>query len=168
MCRGMTVSTFDSKDAASSRAVEKEPNMADHKALSRSLFAAISRSDIDSIRELCSPTVVHVEAGGTFRGIDEVADHLRSMTSPFPDLEIVIERQLEAGDTVVTEMRFTGTQTAPMATPQGILPPSGRRVDVPGCVLHTIRDGQITEHTGYYDQMLFLSQLGLLPEPARS
>jgi steroid delta-isomerase-like uncharacterized protein len=142
--------------------------MADAKALSRSLFAAISKGDVDSIRELCSPTVVHVEAGGTFRGIDEVADHYRTMTSPFPDLEIVIEKQLEAGDTVVTEMRFTGTQTAPMTTPQGVLPPTGRRVDVPGCVLHTVRDGRITQHTGYYDQLLFLGQLGLLPEPARS
>lgn len=142
--------------------------MADAKALSRSMFAAISKGDTTKIRELCSPTMVHVEAGGTFRGIDEVAAHYKGMSAPFPDLEIVIDRQFQEGDTVVTEMRFTGTQSAPMTTPQGVLPPTGRRVDVPGCVLHTIRDGKITQHTGYYDQMLFLGQLGLLPEPARS
>lgn len=142
--------------------------MADAKALSRSMFAAIAKGDTAKIRELCGPTIVHVEAGSTFRGIDEVAAHYQAMSSPFPDLEIVIERQLESGDTVVTEMRFTGTQTAPMATPQGVLPPSGRRVDVPGCVLQTIRDGKVTQHIGYYDQLVFLGQLGLLPEPARS
>lgn len=104
----------------------------------------------------------------TVTGSGRRLDWSLTLTSPFPDLEIVIEKQLEAGDTVVTEMRFTGTQTAPMTTPQGVLPPTGRRVDVPGCVLHTVRDGRITQHTGYYDQLLFLGQLGLLPEPARS
>jgi ketosteroid isomerase-like protein len=168
MCPEAGLPTVDSTDAASRRAEDIGAKMSDGKALSRSLFAAISKGDIDSIRELCGSTIVHVEAGGTFNGIDEVVDHFKTMTSPFPDLDILVERQLESGDTVVTEMRFTGTQTAPMKTPQGVLPPTGRRVDVPGCVLHTVRDGRIIRHTGYYDQLLFLGQLGLLPEPARS
>jgi len=142
--------------------------MADAKTQSRRLFAAISRGDIEAIRELCNSNVVQVEAGATLRGIDEVAAHFQSMSSAFPDLEIVVGRQVEEGDTVVTEMRFIGTQTAPLATPQAVLPPSGRRVDLPGCVLHTITDGRITQHVGYYDQMLFLSQLGLVPEPANA
>jgi ketosteroid isomerase-like protein len=168
MCPEATLPTVDSTDAASCRAVGRRPKMSDAKALSRTLFAAISRGDIDSIRELCHPTTVHVEAGGTFNGIDEVAEHFKTMTSPFPDLDIVIERQLEDGSTVVTEMRFTGTQNAPMTTPQGVVPPTGRRIDVPGCVLHTVLDGRIAQHTGYYDQLLFLGQLGLLPQPAQS
>jgi len=142
--------------------------MADAKALSRSLFAAVARGDANKIREICDPAIVLVEAGGTYQGIDEVADHFLAMSSPLPDCEIAVQRQFVEGDTVVTEMRFTGTQTAPMTTPHGVLPPSGRPVDVPGCVVHVIRDGRIAQHTGYYDQMLFLGQLGLLPEPARS
>ena len=142
--------------------------MADAKALSRSLFSAVARGDTDKIREICDPDVLLVEAGGTYRGIDAVADHFQAMSSPLPDCDIAVQRQILEGDTVVTEMRFTGTQTAPMTTPQGVLPASGRAVDVPGCVVHVIRDGRITQHKGYYDQMLFLGQLGLLPEPARS
>ena len=142
--------------------------MADAKALTRSLFAAIARGDAEKIREICDPSIVLVEAAGTFRGIDEVAAHYQAMSSPLPDCEIAVQRQFLDGETVVTEMRFTGTQTAPMTTPQGVMPPSGRAVDVPGCVVHVIRDSRITQHTGYYDQMQFLGQLGLLPEPARS
>jgi steroid delta-isomerase-like uncharacterized protein len=142
--------------------------MADAKSISRSLFAAVAKGDVDGIRDICDPLVVLVEAGGTYHGIDQVADHFQAMSSPLPDCEIIVQRQIVEGDTVVTEMRFTGTQTEPMTTPQGTLPPSGRTVDVPGCVVHVVRDGRITQHTGYYDQMLFLGQLGLLPEPARS
>ena len=56
----------------------------------------------------------------TVTGSGRRLDWSLTLTSPFPDLEIVIEKQLEAGDTVVTEMRFTGTQTAPMTTQQGV------------------------------------------------
>ncbi len=142
--------------------------MADAKSLSRDLFAAVASGDIETIRQICDPAVVLVEAGGTYRGIGAVADHFRAISSPMPDCAIDVQRQIVEGDTVVTEMRFTGTQTAPMTTPEGVLPPSGRRVDVPGCVVHVIRDSRITKHTGYYDQMLFLGQLGLLPQPAQS
>lgn len=141
--------------------------MADSKDLSKRLFAAVSRGDVETIRQICDPSVVLIEAGGTYEGIDAVAEHFQAMSKPLPDCNIAVKSQVAEGDVVVSEMRFTGTQTAPMTTPQGELPPSGRAVDVPGCVVHVIREGRIVRHTGYYDQLLFLGQLGLMPEPAR-
>jgi ketosteroid isomerase-like protein len=35
-----------------------------------------------------------------------------------------------------------------------------------GCDVITVRDGRITSHRVYYDQLAFLSQLGLVPEAA--
>lgn len=141
--------------------------MTDLKQLARRMFAAISNGDISAIRDLCNPGVEHIEAGGTHQGIDAVAAHFATLAEAFPDLEIVIVRQLESSNAVTTEMRFTGTQTGPLATPQGTLPPSGRKVDLPGCAIHDVEDGRITRHTGYYDQLLFMTQLGLMPQPAQ-
>jgi ketosteroid isomerase-like protein len=44
------------------------------------------------------------------------------------------------------------------------MPATGKRVAFRGCDALTVRDGRIQSHRAYYDQLGFMTQLGLVPE----
>jgi ketosteroid isomerase-like protein len=53
-----------------------------------------------------------------------------------------------------------GTQTGDLVTPQGTLPASGNRLDLPYADYFRVADGRIVEHRVYRDQAGMLAQLG--------
>ena len=126
---------------------------------------AFNAADWDALRELCSPSVTYTETGTGLRleGIDncDVAWHARR--TAMPDLTGTVMRTLEDGDTAAIEIRWVGTQTGPLATPDGEIPATGRRIDVTSTQWVTARDGhsQVIDH--HLDVMGIMSQLGLLP-----
>ncbi|MDQ4019216.1 MAG: ester cyclase, partial [Actinomycetota bacterium] len=53
----------------------------------------------------------------------------------------------------------------PLQMPDGeTIPATGKQIRVRGCDVATVENGRITSHRFYFDQMEFLSQLGLVPE----
>jgi predicted ester cyclase len=46
------------------------------------------------------------------------------------------------------------------------IPPTGRKIEVPGFDLVRVRDGQAVEHWGLLDGMTLMQQLGAIPEQA--
>ena len=70
-------------------------------------------------------------------------------------------------DTAIDEGYFTGTNSGgPIETSDGqSIPATGKQIRVRECDVATVKDGVITNHRFYFDQMEFLSQLGLA-EPA--
>jgi ketosteroid isomerase-like protein len=65
----------------------------------------------------------------------------------------------------MSEGIFSGTHTGPLATPAGDVPPTGKPLRLAFADVFVIRDGLIVEHHIYYDQVAFLTQLGLMPAP---
>jgi ketosteroid isomerase-like protein len=63
-------------------------------------------------------------------------------------------------------LTFTGTHTGTFRTAQGDIPATGRPVVIESVDVITLRDGKIASWHTYFDQMAFLAQLGLPPEPA--
>ena len=59
------------------------------------------------------------------------------------------------------EFRGIGTHTGPLATPMGVIPPTGRRVDFPLCDVWEVRDGKVVSTHNYFDVMSLLGQLGI-------
>jgi len=59
-----------------------------------------------------------------------------------------------------------GTQTGPLATPGGAIPPTGRRVEIQFAQILTFRDGKIARARLYFDAAGMLQQLGLSAAPA--
>jgi ketosteroid isomerase-like protein len=92
-----------------------------------------------------------------------VAGPRRELQAALPDARLNLVSALAAGETVAVEGRFTGTFTAPLATPQGEVPPTGRTIDVPYADFFTVRDGRIIAHRVYYDQVQLGMALGLMP-----
>jgi predicted ester cyclase len=67
----------------------------------------------------------------------------------------------------MTEKRTCkGTHTGPLASPQGMVPPTGRTLALRFCEIFEVEAGRIATHRTYYDQMEFAQQLGLIPATA--
>jgi steroid delta-isomerase-like uncharacterized protein len=73
-----------------------------------------------------------------------------------------IQEMFSAGDKVVTRWVGSGTHNAEV---MGI-PPTGREIRVDAITIHRIQDGMIIEHTGVWDVLTFLQQLGVVEAPA--
>jgi steroid delta-isomerase-like uncharacterized protein len=87
----------------------------------------------------------------------------------FPDLHIEVQEEIARGDTVVHRVMARGTHLGEF--PPGIgpgrvldaMPPSGRSFEADQIHIHRVRDGKITGHAATRNDLLMLSQLGLLP-----
>jgi steroid delta-isomerase-like uncharacterized protein len=130
-------------------------------------YAEINSNDFTDVAELFAPDLVtRVPDAGTLTGIEPFVAYGQAFLRAFPDGRIHRDRYLEDGDRVVVEGRFTGTNTGPLQTPAGELPPTGRAMVLPFADVFRVVDGTIAEHRIYYDVLGLMAQLGLAPEPA--
>ncbi len=87
----------------------------------------------------------------------------------FPDLHMEIQEEIACDDTVVHRVIARGTHLGEF--PPGIgpgrvldaMPPTGRSFEADQIHIHQVRDGKIAGHAGTRNDLLMLSQLGLLP-----
>ena len=66
------------------------------------------------------------------------------------------------GDAVITKKTFVGTNQAEF---MGV-PATGRRVSFQYVDIMKVRDGRIIEHWNVVDQLSWMVQLGLIPDPS--
>jgi ketosteroid isomerase-like protein len=68
----------------------------------------------------------------------------------------------------MTEGVYSGTHTGVLATPQGDLLPTGRKLELRFRDVFQVKAGKAVAHRLYFDNVEFLTQLGLMPQPAKS
>jgi steroid delta-isomerase-like uncharacterized protein len=140
--------------------------MANAREISDRYTDAINHHDADALAALYAKGAGLQEPAGEFLGREAVVQYWRRFFEAFPDLNGRDVFKAENGDTAINEWTFSGTNSGPMETPEGTIPATGKRVTIPGCDVLTVRNGLIVEHRAYYDQLGFMTQLGLVPEPA--
>jgi steroid delta-isomerase-like uncharacterized protein len=129
-----------------------------------SLFEA---DRLDETAQVCQPNVeVRMPGGMHLQGADAVIATLGAFREAFPDMRHELRDSVESGNKVAVEVVVTATHTGTFRTPQGDVPATGRTVVWESVDMVTLRDGKIASWHTYFDQMAFLAQLGLLPEPA--
>ena len=126
------------------------------------MFAAFAAGDEEEMRAVCHDDVAFVDPAASGSSFEEWLAYNRPFWTAFPG-RMELENQVVAGNTVVTELRYTGVHSGVMVTPQGELPPTGSEIDVRGASIDRVEDGKIVLHHGYYDQ--FMKQLGLAEQP---
>ncbi len=95
----------------------------------------------------------------------DAADTFRA----FPDVRFEVINIFEKGDRAVGEMRMTGTNNGPLATPTGEVPATGKRVEMRGALVGRINaENLIVEERRYYDTGTMMQQLGLAPQAAEA
>jgi ketosteroid isomerase-like protein len=127
---------------------------------------AITGGNLEELRKCYADDATAVTPDqGELNGADAIVNWARQFVEAIPDATYEPLYGHEAGDTAIDEGYFVGTNTGPLQLPTGeTLPATGKRIRVRGCDVATVRNGRITSHRFYFDQMEFLGQLGLAPE----
>jgi predicted ester cyclase len=134
--------------------------MNDAKAIERHV-AAFNAKDADA--EPWSADAELVAPGGQFRGRDQILGFLRVFWEAFPDARLEIVRSISEGSLTAVEALMIGTHTGVLQTPEGEVPPTGRRVELRTMVMYEARGDELVSEHLYFDQVEFMTQLGLTP-----
>ena len=129
------------------------------------LHAAFSEGNIDRCLELAADDieVVFQAAGQTARGREGFMQFMQGFKSAVPDIRIKHTNLFADGDHVAVEFTWSGTHTGPLATPAGVIPPTGKRVaDGRVCEILEWRGGKLARLVNYQDFGAVLRQLGVL------
>ena len=99
---------------------------------------------------------------GIIKGRQARVELVQGMLAPFPDGRIDVVRIISEGEWACFELRFSGTHTEPMPTPDGgAIAPTNKAVDSPYCIVARFEEGVVTEMNEYYDQLEMMAQLGI-------
>jgi ketosteroid isomerase-like protein len=100
---------------------------------------------------------------GEVRGRDSIVAWTKELIDGFPDARYESVNEYEAGNTAIDEGYLVGTNTGPLQGPTGeTIPATGKSIRARACDIATVENGVITSHRFYYDQLDFLTQLGLM------
>lgn len=135
-----------------------------NKAVIRRLQAAHNRHDPVIFSALIANRVAgHPLLPGLPAAVGDPWQLQHAAVAAMPDLEITLDDLVAEADKVVLRYTLTGTHrgTAFMG-----LPPTGRRIAVPGIAIFRLADGAIVEHWSVLDTMALVQQLGIIPPPA--
>jgi len=94
---------------------------------------------------------------GEFKGPEGYKQLYETYVSAFPDCRFTIDHLVGEGEMVSLSYTFSGTNTGPLQD----MPPTGKRVSIPGVSVSRIVDGQSVEEHVVWDQLGLLQQLGL-------
>jgi uncharacterized protein len=103
-------------------------------------FAAIAAGDVHAVRELYDPTAeIWHNTDGITMGVDDNLATLAWMSRNLPDLAYTEIRRSATEDGFVQQHVLVATNRA------------GRRIEVPACIVTTVRDGRIMRLDEYLD-----------------
>lgn len=141
--------------------------MEKHRSLLERYVRLYNAGDLDGVLDLYAEDAVQLMPDGVFEGRRAIRDRLAQELASFSDLAHRVVSYVEQGDAFADEWVFAGTHTGPIVLPDGTeVPPTGRRVEVPGMELVRVRDGLVVVDNLYYDSLAAAAQLGLLPQGA--
>jgi predicted ester cyclase len=95
------------------------------------------------------------------RGAGAIRQMFEAYAKALPDFTCTPTHAIESGDTYAAEARYEGTHRGPLATPQGELPPTGRRVSWQSADLVRVAGDKIVSWHVYHDPFAVLTQFGV-------
>ena len=100
-----------------------------------------------------------ITADGDIEGIDAFKAYYNNYLTGFSDAEFNIVDVFGQGDKIVKHWNFKGTHDGDFFG----IPPTGKKIDLIGTTLVSMKDGKILQEQDFFDNYSLLSQLGLLP-----
>jgi steroid delta-isomerase-like uncharacterized protein len=129
----------------------------------RTLYQSINDDNPDNGAALFADDAEwsEVPTGQTYRSPGGWQENYNFWKGAFPDGRVEITNVIDGGDKVVVEYTGRGTNTGPMPTPEGELPPTGKTVEGRFVDVWELRDGKIVGGRSYYDVAGIMAQLGV-------
>ncbi|HKZ63832.1 MAG TPA: ester cyclase [Thermoplasmata archaeon] len=125
---------------------------------------ALNARDLKKFRSLHAENVVLQAPDNPepVRGVESVVKWYKGFFDAFPDMKATAGRSVNQGEWLAVEYTITGTHKGPLAGPGGAsIPPTNKAVRVANLSLYRVKGGKVAEVHEYFDQLSFLTQLGL-------
>jgi len=149
---------------AFTRGYAQEPKQ-DLKKVADKIIETMKSSDPVAVANLYSPDAVMIQAdlSTPVRGREALLEYYKAMYKAMPDFKADLSVVAFSADTIVFEAVGEGTFTAPLATPEGEVPPTNKKVSFKAAFFAKISpDGLIAEDRSYFDNLAFMKQLGVI------
>jgi predicted ester cyclase len=135
--------------------------MAEARAVAERYYDGLRVNDLDRVIATIDSSCWAEVPGAVLEGPDQVRAWMKSFFDAFPDIRHTIGELDVDGRTVAADVHVTGTHTAPMVTPQGTIPPTGRPIEISARNAMEVGDESIVALRISYDAGAFMQQLGL-------
>jgi steroid delta-isomerase-like uncharacterized protein len=123
-----------------------------------------NKGDVSWVGSSYASDAVFIDPFGRYEGPEAILAYYEAGLRAFPDNRMETSLLVEDGDTVVAEWTTRGTQTGPLAMPDGTeIPATGKTVEIQGVSVVRVKEGKVTSHRDYFDNIAVMSQLGLMP-----
>lgn len=125
----------------------------ENSAIVQTFYDAFNAHDFDRVCEMVTPDATWANAvtGEIFQGPAGFRHYLQTWDRAFPDARLEITNIVAGEHGAAVEFTGSGTNTGPLMTPIGEIPPTGRRAEQRFCDLYQIRDGKIARARTYFD-----------------
>ncbi|MBK8504240.1 MAG: ester cyclase [Saprospiraceae bacterium] len=132
--------------------------------LTREVHDCFSKNNFDKCVKLASPNVkVTAHAFGmTFNGPEEFRAFMQGFKEAFPDMVVHHDSIVSEGGRVAVEFTAKGTHTGPLKTPAGVVPPSGKKVELKVAEFYQWNNGRFTSMSNYQDAASLMRQIGAM------
>lgn len=122
-------------------------------------YEAFNDRDFERVSTIIAPDakVTNVVTGETFEGPAGFRQYLQTWASAFPDARLEITNIVAGEHSAAVEFTGKGTNTGPLMTPIGEIPPTGRRGEQRFCDVYEITDGKISGVQTYFDVVSLLT-----------
>jgi steroid delta-isomerase-like uncharacterized protein len=133
-----------------------------HETIVARYYAAFNARDFDAYAGLFSPDVEIEFPGVSARGIDAMRNFDRGWAEAFPEARLETFRTTTAEGHVAAAMWFNGgTQRGAMNTPSGVVPATGKVLDVPGFVMFKFAGERIVKQQIVFEPSWIGIKLGI-------
>ncbi len=139
--------------------------MAHPETLARQMLELTDLQDWPAREAILTPDCVVTTPQGILRGPGETTAFSKPFVGAFSDARHSIDLVVSSGDDVVVEGVWVGTHTEPLVTPDGEVPATGKTINLPYVATLRASGDRIASLRLYFDQLTFMAQLGLLPQP---
>lgn len=122
----------------------------------------INKGQIEQINsENFATDITLVTSPENIVGIDSFKAHYQNYLTGFSDVSFTILDVFGQNDKIVKNWNFKGTHTGDFFG----IPATGKMVDIDGVTLVKMKNGKIAQEQDFMDNMLFMTQLGMLSNP---
>ncbi len=130
----------------------------------KAFFNAFNERDFDRAAALVTEDfeLVDYAFGLDFHGPAGLVQWFQGFVIAGPDVRAQLIRTISEGEWVASEHIGRFTQTGPLVTPAGEIPPTGRKVEIQFGETYQVKGGKIASLHAYYDGATIMRQLGLM------
>jgi steroid delta-isomerase-like uncharacterized protein len=130
----------------------------------QALLKAANAKDWDRAKAAITTDFVYEEmgTGRKLTGAEATLESYKGWAQAFPDSVGTYRATHVADDgTVVLEVTWSGTHRGPLQTPDGPIAPTGKRIEIPACMVVEVAGGKAKAQRHYFDMVTLLRQLGI-------